>query len=176
MITTSLTFPVTITYESFYHLSEMDKKVLRAEIESSLINTSINGDLDPAGYMLQCVALEVGDSADEASAAPEAPTNKIPATDEDALRHLLTRLSERGWSFLAYDDGGDDIEPFEYVEGLISAVLAVSDKVVVYLRHEEVKGAYIVLLAQDSPEDVLVDHTGMEPLNSDITALWRIFK
>lgn len=175
MITTSLTFPVSITYESDSPLDIGDIEALREEIESSLLNANSNGELDPHGYTIQCVTLEVGDPVAIEASATGSPSNKIPVSDEDALRYLFTGLSERGWSFLAYDDGGDDKEPFESIEGLVSAVLAVDCPVKVYLSHKEIEEACLVLLAQDSPEDVLVDHTWVEPLNSDTNELWRIF-
>lgn len=167
MITTTLTFPVHITYESDCPLDDGDLDAVRYRLETRLHSDLINDRLDPTDRQITAYALEVS--------SPDNPGPHVPETDEDALHYLLNGLSERGWSFLTYDDGGGH-EPVESIEDLISAVLAVSDTVTVYLRHEELRGAYIVLLAQDSPEDVLVDHTWMEPLNSDVAALWRIFE
>lgn len=56
---TTLTFQVTVTYESDEPLNESNMEALLAELDSSLQNANSCGHLDPPGLTIQSFALEV---------------------------------------------------------------------------------------------------------------------
>ena len=59
MKSTTLTFQVSVTYESDEPLDEDNCEVLRAEMDSTLQNANACGHLDPPGLAIQSFALEV---------------------------------------------------------------------------------------------------------------------
>lgn len=162
----TLTFPVTIRYTSEEPLYPPDIHKLQKRLDDILRDRDNGLAQALVNLSVQSYNVEV---------SPPEAKRYIPRTDREALRHLLRGLQEKGWQLMSYNDGDEDDEPVETLDLLIDAVLAVDEPVTVYVRHEEVTQARLVLLSMHSPEDLLVDHTDVKPLTAHIGSLWSIF-
>lgn len=98
-----------------------------------------------------------------------------PETDSAAALYLLSGLARAGWNAYAYDDGDGQWEPETDISKLVEAVLAVDCMVEIRLQHNDGTNGAIVLLAQGSPEDLLVDHTWKPELTEDIDRLTAVY-
>ena len=109
--------------------------------------------------------------------------NAAPTTDAEALRYLYLGLAASGWRVTHYEelDLSEKFDKYELiriesVDQFIEAVTAEDGVVAVHAENPVKASVTIQLLAQGSPEDLVVDHTYNEEFAETLTALWTVFE
>src|SRR5690554_597156 len=109
--------------------------------------------------------------------------NAVPTTDAEALRYLYLGLAARGWQVTHYEelDLSEKFDKYELVriesvDQFIEAVTDVDEPVLVHAENQMKARVTIQLLAQGSPEDLVVDHTYNEEFAETLNALWTVFE